>query len=839
VNTALYLEVKRDVKPKISLPSAECTVAGQGGSSLLARADAATADDAALVSGLSPTSEIKVKAEDCARAGGEGDDDDDFAEPKRFRDARWQHEIGVRKQATDASTKQRKPEEQPENAHLPSQFDDLTRKVEDIDELDEFGQPITRRRVPRIFYASRTHAQITQVVAELRKSGYRPSMTVLASRNEYCQHPMVRRHGGKDEKCRAYVKAGSCSLFHRATAVVDAVRNGDQEPWDIEELNAIGKENVGCTYYASGELYKSAELVLCPYNYLIDPVVRDARSISVKGDIVILDEAHNIEDHAREAASFVSELAEMHRAKEEIVEMLASHRLGPPTSDVAVAHGQVVDLLKSVAFLGDSIVESGRLVPDGDTEVAAFQREELMAWMTKCSITIERVAGYKKALSVIAESKDEDYEKNPSRGFGGARRQPRSEPTNAGDSDGDDFDAGASFGRNGKRRRPVAGNARRLRGAESGGISDGDNEDDHAERRKSSGKGRPFALGVNIAERLVASLSFCLHNPESFALAVQRTTNQWVSSTEFHLWCLNPAIPFAALSKRARTVIVASGTLSPIDSFAGELGLNFTVAKSLPHVVNVKTQVFASVVAFGPGATKMDASYKGSMLFSFQDSLGEAIVDYCRVIPGGILIFFPSYRLLKSLSDRWKQSGTWAALEQVKGVVVCETNSRGGEFDDAMASYSEGALSDDGAVMMGVCRGKVSEGMDFKDASARAVLIIGIPYPNARSPQLLRKKAWNDYERQHSNRPELLTGSAWYDMQAFRALNQAIGRCVRHRRDYGAIVLLDARFRSPHVIKQLSGWVRGAMRPGDSTHNTTMAGLTDFFAHVEAAIPPV
>ena len=39
-----------------------------------------------------------------------------------------------------------------------------------------------------------------------------------------------------------------------------------------------------------------------------------------------------------------------------------------------------------------------------------------------------------------------------------------------------------------------------------------------------------------------------------------------------------------------------------------------------------------------------------------------------------------------------------------------------------------------------------------------------------------------------------------------RALNQAIGRCIRHRGDFGAIVLLDDRFRQPANQKHLSRW---------------------------------
>lgn len=40
-----------------------------------------------------------------------------------------------------------------------------------------------------------------------------------------------------------------------------------------------------------------------------------------------------------------------------------------------------------------------------------------------------------------------------------------------------------------------------------------------------------------------------------------------------------------------------------------------------------------------------------------------------------------------------------------------------------------------------------------------------------------------------------LTGEAWYTQQATRAVNQAMGRVIRHMHDYGAIILADERFK--------------------------------------------
>jgi Fanconi anemia group J protein len=46
-----------------------------------------------------------------------------------------------------------------------------------------------------------------------------------------------------------------------------------------------------------------------------------------------------------------------------------------------------------------------------------------------------------------------------------------------------------------------------------------------------------------------------------------------------------------SLSSVARSVLLTSGTLSPLDSFSGELGLDFHVRLEAPHVVDVNKQV--------------------------------------------------------------------------------------------------------------------------------------------------------------------------------------------------------------------------------------------------------
>jgi len=49
---------------------------------------------------------------------------------------------------------------------------------------------------------------------------------------------------------------------------------------------------------------------------------------------------------------------------------------------------------------------------------------------------------------------------------------------------------------------------------------------------------------------------------------------------------------------------------------------------------------------------------------------------------------------------------------------------------------------------------------------------------------------------------------------ALRAVNQAIGRAVRHRNDWACICLADSRWEGERVRGKLAGWITGSVRGG-------------------------
>lgn len=48
--------------------------------------------------------------------------------------------------------------------------------------------------------------------------------------------------------------------------------------WDIEDIVNLGIKKSSCPYYGTRLLLKTADIVFCPYNYIIDPVIRSTVS---------------------------------------------------------------------------------------------------------------------------------------------------------------------------------------------------------------------------------------------------------------------------------------------------------------------------------------------------------------------------------------------------------------------------------------------------------------------------------------------------------------------------------------------------------------------------------
>lgn len=292
------------------------------------------------------------------------------------------------------------------------------------------------------------------------------------------------------------------------------------------------------------------------------------------------------------------------------------------------------------------------------------------------------------------------------------------------------------------------------------------------------------------------------------------------------------------------SVLLTSGTLSPLDSFAGELGTDFPITVETSHVIDTERQLRVFAVT-SCNNEQLLGTYINRDNAAQKDAIGDCIKFTSTLSPGGTLVFFSSYAAMEASIARWEKAGVYDNLmigAENKRISIFKEPKESTELDMIMQEYRDTIDSGQQAIMFAVCRGKISEGIDFANNYARAVLIVGIPFPAARDLKVMLKQTYQDElvakfhkSAGHDNRPAPLSGKDWYSQQAYRAVNQAVGRCIRHKKDYGAILLCDERFNNEYAVNKLSKWLRSSVKP--SRMEDCLRDLRSFYSGHEEFKP--
>ncbi|XP_053310559.1 Fanconi anemia group J protein [Spea bombifrons] len=639
--------------------------------------------------------------------------------------------------------------------------------------------------VPKIFFGTRTHKQIAQITKELRRTAYSGvRMTILSSRDHTCVHPEI--HSNRNEKCKELLDAKdgqTCRYYHGAQKMSEQpvlqYRLGMNQAWDIEELVGMGIRLRACAYFAARELMKEADIVFCPYNYLLDSQIRESMDICLENQVVILDEAHNIEDCARESASYRVTDAQLTFARDEIDSMV-NH--GIRVHEHEPLRAVCYSLSNWVKECSDQLVER-----EYESSNKVWSGKEILEIFYQMGITNTTFPLLKANFAAVIEKE----EKRPM--LNGQENVVKIPTLSA------------------QTQMVLKGLFLVL---------------DYLFRQNNR-----FADDYRIALQQSYTWANKEDIPDENGFFARprnrRSARRKTLVYTLNFWCLNPAVAFSDLSGCVRTIVLTSGTLSPMGSFSSELGVKFLIQLEANHVID-KSQVWVGTIGAGPKGRKLCATFQHTETFDFQDEVGALLLSVCQTVSHGVLCFLPSYKMLEKLKDRWMHTGLWENLERIKTVIKEPQGGDKTDFDKLLQVYYDAIRYNrekDGALLIAVCRGKVSEGLDFSDDNARAVITVGIPFPNVKDLQVELKRKYND---QHTKARGLLPGSQWYEIQAYRALNQALGRCIRHKNDWGALILVDERFRSnPKYITGLSKWVRQLVQH-HSTFNNAVESLIAF-----------
>jgi len=180
-------------------------------------------------------------------------------------------------------------------------------------------------------------------------------------------------------------------------------------------------------------------------------------------------------------------------------------------------------------------------------------------------------------------------------------------------------------------------------------------------------------------------------------------------------------------------------------------------------------------------------------------SLGKEIYNLAESVKiGGVLVFFQSFEYLIYCYNIWLENKIIQKYESIKKVIFdLSFNRKYREENIREAKISNNLL------LFTVYRGRNSEGINFLDDEARMVICIGMPYPKLSDIRVILKKDYLDQKNKLENND--FDGWRWYREEAINAVNQSLGRLIRHKNDYGIMICFGIEFSKRGI--QFSKWI--------------------------------
>ncbi|OXB78505.1 UNVERIFIED_CONTAM: hypothetical protein H355_007535 [Colinus virginianus] len=554
--------------------------------------------------------------------------------------------------------------------------------------------------IPKIIYASRTHSQLTQVINELKNTVYRPKICVLGSREQLCINPEVKRQESNHMQiymCRKKVMARACHFYNNVEEK-STEKELIESIMDIEDLVKNGSKHRACPYYLSRSLKQQADIIFMPYNYLLDAKSRRAHNIDLKGTVIILDEAHNVERLCEESSSFdltaydlASAIDVINVVLEEQAKVVQQNEVNAEFNMESISSGLNMELediakIKKILLQLESAIDAVELPPNdsGVTKDGSF----IFELFAKAQITFQTKTSLLESLEQILQ-----------------------------------FLSG---------RTGIFINSSGLHKL-SDIIQTVFNIDPP--------EGTSFVPPQSISRYYKVHI----HLDSSNQKKKKERTDLWDSSAAkkqgktLSYWCFSPGYSMHELVRQGvRTIILTSGTLSPLSSFTMEMQIPFPVLLENPHVID-KRQLWVGIIPKGPDGAVLNSTYERRFSEDYLSSLGKTIGNLVRVVPHGLLVFFPSYPVMDKSLEYWREHDFAKRIEEVKPMFV-EPRNKGSFAEVIDAYYGKIACpKSNGAAFLAVCRGKASEGLDFADINGRGVIITGLPFPPRMDPRVVLK----------------------------------------------------------------------------------------------------
>ncbi|KAJ5091453.1 hypothetical protein NUU61_006323 [Penicillium alfredii] len=626
----------------------------------------------------------------------------------------------------------------------------------------------------KLIYCSRTMSEIEKALAELKalmkhraqELGHQEEFRALGltSRKNLCLHPSVKKEKSGsvvDARCRSltagFVKEKKergedvdLCVYHENLDLLEPHNLVPPGVFTLDGLLRYGEDHKQCPYFSARRMMPWCNIIIYSYHYLLDPKIAERVSRELSKDcIVVFDEAHNIDNVCIESLSID----------------LSEDSLRKATRGATNLERKIDEMKSSDADKLQSeyskLVEGLQAAEQAREEDQFISNPVLPDDLLKEAVpgNIRRAEHFVTFLKRFIEylktrMKDLTYIE----------------------------------------RKPLRFCAERLtslvRTLELVNIEDY----------------QPLQEVATFAT-LVATYD------KGFVLILEPFESEaaTVPNPILHFTCLDAAIAIKPVFDRFSSVIITSGTLSPLEMYPKMLGFTAIMQESYSMTL-ARRSFLPMIVTRGSDQAQVSSSFGIRNDPGVVRNYGTLVTEFARITPDGIVVFFPSYLYMESIISMWQGMGILDQIWNYKLILVETPDAQ--ESSLALETYRTACCNGRGAILLCVARGKVSEGIDFDHHYGRAVLCIGVPFQYTESRIL---KARLEFLRENYRIRE----NDFLSFDAMRHAAQCLGRVLRGKDDYGVMVLADRRFERKRP--QLPKWINQAMLDSETNLSTDMA----------------
>ncbi|CAE1139024.1 ERCC2 [Acanthosepion pharaonis] len=632
--------------------------------------------------------------------------------------------------------------------------------------------------VTKLIYCSRTVPELEKVVEELktlmqyyeRETKEKDNFLGLAlsSRKNLCIHPTIsNERDGKivDAKCHSLTATHirTKHKYDETVPICNFYENFDAhgrevplEPgiYGIDELKDYGRKKGYCPYFLARYTILHANVIVYSYYYLLDPKIADLVSKELnKKSVVVFDEAHNIDNVCIESMSVTITRRTLDKCCNNI-DTLKRHVQKLRETDEKTLQSEyqkLVDGLRDANIARETdVILSNPVVPTEILQEAVpgniRNAEHFLSFFKRF---VEFLKTRLRIHHVVSES--------PPSFLKDCLQKVCIE------------------------RKPLRFCSERLRSLlktlELTDIDDFSN--------------------MNLISNFATLVSTYT---KGFIIIVEPFDDRTptIPNPVMHFSCMDASIAIKPVFDRFQTVVITSGTLSPLEMYPKILDYR-PVTMATFSMTLARPCILPVIVSKGNDQVAMSSKFETREDIAVIRNYGNLLVEMAQVVPDGIVGFFTSYSYMEAIIAAWYETGIIDNLQKCK-LLFIETQDAA-ETSLALYNFQRACENGRGAVLLSVARGKVSEGIDFDHHLGRAVIMFGMPYVYTQS-RILRARL--EYLRENFQIRE----NDFLTFDAMRHAAQCVGRALRGKTDYGIMLFADKRYARVDKRGKLPLWIQ-------------------------------